>query len=138
MKRILTLTIAVLLVFAFAACGGASAYKDGTYTAESQPDEHGSSATLSITIADGKITAVDWKELSNGKEKGAEYGMTNGKIENQENYDKAQNALKISKTLGDKLIASQDVNKLDGVSGATGSTTTFKTLVEEALAKAKK
>ena len=73
--------------------------KDGTYSVESKADERGNNATLTLTIKEDKITAVDWKELSNGVEKGEDYGKVNGEIKNQENYDKAQAALKISKNL---------------------------------------
>ncbi len=139
MKRILTVVLAVMLLAGLvAACGSSGKYKDGEYSVESKADKYGNNATLKLTIKGDKIVAVDWKELANGVEKGADYGKVNGAIDNQDNYDKAQAALKLSKTFGEKLLAAQDASKIDGVSGASNSLDLFKTLVTEALNKAKK
>jgi len=112
--------------------GSSSAITDGVYTAQSEKDERGNYATVKITVAGGKITAVDWKELtSDGKEKDENYGKQSG----EENYKKAQDALNASKTLGEKLVEVQDVNKIDALTGASNSLKLFKELVNEAFGK---
>ncbi|NSW90833.1 MAG: FMN-binding protein [Firmicutes bacterium] len=138
MRKYLIITFVVLLALVLVSGCSGSKYKDGTWKAESQPDDYGNTALVEITIKDGKITDVVWKEMSNGKEKDEDYGKKDGKIENQENYDKAQKAIKASKTYGDKLVEVQDINKVDAISGATRSHETFVSLVKEALEKAKK
>jgi len=137
MKKHVILTVVFVLIAALMVGCGSSKYKDGTYKAESEPDERGNNAYVEITIKDGKIADVVWKELSNGVEKDENYGKVNGVIENEENYQKAQNALKASKSYAEKLVEVQDINKVDAVSGATHSHELFVKLVKEALNKAK-
>lgn len=61
-----------------------------------------------------------------------------GKESGDENYQKAQNALKSSEQYTKKLVETQNVDKVDAVSGATSSWNQFKEAAKDALAKAKK
>jgi major membrane immunogen (membrane-anchored lipoprotein) len=112
-------------------------YKDGTYTAQSTPDERGAVGELTMTIQQGKITQADYKGIQkDGKIKDADYGKTNGKIENQEFYNKAQHALKAAGTYAPKLLETQNVDKIDSISGATVSYKQFSEATKKALAQA--
>lgn len=136
MKKLLLIFMACVLVVGLLSGCSNRKYKDGEYSVQSEPDKHGNYATLKITVKDDRITTVDWKELTkDGKEKDENYGKNPGGKE--EDYKKAQNALKISKAFSQKLIEKQDVNKIDGVSGATNSFGKFKEMVAQALEKAK-
>ena len=113
-------------------------YKDGTYTAKSSPDERGAVGEIILTIGQGKITQADYKGIQkDGKVKDIDYGKTNGKIENQDFYKKAQQGLKGAMTYGPKLVETQDVDKVDSVSGATLSYKQFSEAGHKALEQAK-
>ncbi len=115
------------------------AYKDGTYTARSSADERGAIGEITITVQQGKITQAEFKGIQkDGKIKDSEYGKTNGKIENQEFYNKAQQAVKGTATYAPKLVAVQDLNKVDAVAGATVSYKQFLEAGQKALAQAPK
>jgi major membrane immunogen (membrane-anchored lipoprotein) len=113
-------------------------YKDGTYTAQSGPDERGSVGEITLTVQGGKIVKADYKGIQkDGKVKDADYGKTNGKIENQEFYKKAQHAVKAAATYAPKLVETQSVDKVDAVSGATVSYKQFVEAEQKALEQAK-
>lgn len=113
-------------------------YKDGTYTGTSSPDERGAVGQITLTIGQGKITQADYKGIQkDGKVKDIEYGKTNGKIENPEFYKKAQQGLKGAMTYGPKLVQTQDLDKVDSVSGATLSYKQFSEAGHKALDQAK-
>ncbi len=138
MKRLLAvLVLAVFSVGLLAGCSGSSstAYKDGEYSAKSDADERGNWGEIKIKVSDGKISEVDFKEFVKG---GAEKDENYGKGGDEVNYKKAQDALKAAKGYAPKLVETQDVDKVDVVSGATSSHTLFKTIANKALEGAKK
>jgi major membrane immunogen (membrane-anchored lipoprotein) len=113
------------------------AYKDGTYTAKSSPDERGAIGEITLVIEKGKITKADYKGImKDGKLKDQDYGKTNGKIENQDFYKKAQNAVKAMASYPVKLVETQSVDSIDAVSGATVSYQQFSETVKMALKQA--
>ncbi|MDR3563952.1 MAG: FMN-binding protein [Negativicutes bacterium] len=113
-------------------------YKDGTYVAKSSPDERGAVGEIAITIEKGKISKTEYKGIQkDGKIKDKEYGMTNGKIENQDYYDKAQLALKATGTYTARLVETQSVAEVDAISGATVSFNQFTEAAKKALGQAK-
>ncbi|AEE95622.1 FMN-binding domain protein [Mahella australiensis 50-1 BON] len=140
MKKVLALTlVAVMALFVLAACssnegtqssGDTSSetitYKDGTYKGQSSKNEHGQYGDIEITIKDGKITDVKYKEImEDGSEK---------TLENDNNYKEAIDAIK---ALPQKLIEVQDPDKVDTISKATGTTDMFKEAAKNALEQAK-
>ncbi|MCX7749526.1 MAG: FMN-binding protein [Clostridia bacterium] len=135
MKKLLAVIISVFLAASLmTGCAkNEAAFKDGDYSAKSDPDERGNYGEMKIKVSDGKIAEVDFKEFTPKGPKDENYGKGN-----EENYKKAQDALKAAKTYGPKLIETQDVEKVDLISGATGSHTLFKDLAKKALEAAKK
>ena len=106
--------------------------KDGTFG-------EGEYSIISITVKDHKITAATFDGfLKDGKRKGEDYGKTNGKIENKVYYNKAQLALKANKTYAEALLQKQELNKVDGISGATLSYKQFFDAAQRALEEAGK
>jgi len=96
--------------------------EDGVYTGKSDKDERGGYGEIKITIADGKITDVEYTEYtSDGKPKTKENGYE---------YEKAMEAFK---ELPKQLIETQNVNEIDDYSGATGTTEKFRTAAKRAL-----
>lgn len=109
-------------------------YKDGIYIGQSVPDQRGNYGKVTLVIKGGRIVSVDFKGyLKDGSVKDENYG----KSSTDENYQKAQTALKGSAVYGPKLVEVQDPAKVDAVSGATNSYNDFKAAVQIALQKAK-
>lgn len=109
----------------------AGVYHDGIYSAVSSiKDERGGSAKVTITISDGKITAVDFLLYDkDGKLKDESYGQNS----NAALYKKAQDSLAKAQEYAEQLIATQDLDQVDAVAGATMNYDLFKNVVQEAL-----
>ena len=70
---------------------------------------------------------------SDGTVKDESYGKESG----EENYKKAQDALENLRQYPEKLVETQNVDKVDAVTGATSSWKQFQEAAKDALAKAK-
>lgn len=131
MKKFLVLALSLTLVLTLAV-GCASedaALEDGTFTAEGEMDDHGWKPVIEILVENGEITAVDYNEVNE------EGGL---KSEDEEYSDSMEGVSGVRpadayEELENALISSQDVDQVDAVSGATGSSETFKALANEAL-----
>lgn len=144
MKKILAIAVAMLAVMGtMASCGGNGgnagneAYKDGTYHAEAKDfDEHGWKEYVNVTVADGKITEVEFDALS--EEDGSK------KTDNQEYKDAYLGAgfdtypADYTEKLEKALIEKQDAAQVDAVAGATHSSDFFKELMKALDANMKK
>lgn len=133
MKKFLVLGLVLTLVLTIAVgCSSNEAkYEDGTYTAESQPDDRGWKGVIEIVVENGEITSVDYDEMNqegSRKSEDEEYAASMKGVSGvspSEAYEQ----------LEDALISRQDVDEVDLVSGATSSAEMFKTLAKEALNK---
>ncbi len=105
-------------------------FKDGIYSAEEAKfDEHGWKAVTTIIVKGGKIERAFYDEINNDKQIKSldqEYA-TNMKKQTKENPLDATTKLSVS------LIKNQDPEKIDAVSGATGTSDRFKNLAKKAL-----
>ena len=127
-----------------AACGGgAASYKDGTYTGQSavwEDNEGGDGngyGVATVTISGGKISACTFETYEpDGTLKDANYGMVNGRIGNQDYYNKAQRALAANADYAEQLVAKGSVAGVDLVSGATISYGEFQEAAQAALDQA--
>ena len=145
MKKFLVLTLTMILVLTIAAgCAPKTetpapapgpnskvAYKDGTYTAKGETDERGWTPEVTIVVKDGKVSEVKYDETRGMyKSEDAEY---------RKNFkdSKGVDLLEIYKQFGENLVVAQSVDKVDTVTGATGSFTNFKALAAEAMEMAK-
>ncbi|HHT65611.1 MAG: FMN-binding protein [Caldicoprobacterales bacterium] len=96
--------------------------EDGVYVGNSEEDDRGNYGEIRITIADEKITDVEFIEYTgDGKPKSAETGYE---------YEEALQAIE---ELPQQLIETQDVDQIDDFSGATGTTEKFRTAAKKAL-----
>ncbi|MBQ9317896.1 MAG: FMN-binding protein [Atopobiaceae bacterium] len=145
MKRnILLGGLAACLALALGACGGSATFKDGTYTGQSavwEDEDEGNGngyGVAEITITDGKISACTFTtyEPDGTKKEGEGYGMVNGKIGNQDYYNKAQRALAANEVYADQLVQNGTLDGVDLVSGATISYSEFQEAVNAALDQA--
>ncbi|EFI41962.1 MULTISPECIES: FMN-binding protein [Peptoniphilus] len=139
------LALLMILIFVLAGCGNNKeqeestiSYKDGEYTAQSDPDDWGGKIVLRLTVKDGKIETCEQDNLdSSGQEKNEEYGKIDGKISNPGLYKIAQGAVEATKEYPNMLIDKQDINKVEVISGATVSHKCFTDAVNRALEDAK-
>lgn len=142
---------AIMIASAFAGCSNngttsettsetASEYKDGVYRAEFAEFDHGYKEYVEITIADGKISAVeadaDSEEGSVKKSADEDYktAMTNG---NKAQGKPETYPSEFYKKLADDLTAKGNVDEVETVAGATNSSASFKKLASAALENAK-
>ncbi len=109
--------------------------KDGTYTAESSRDEKLGKSILTLTIRDKKITDAKFSGYDLfGNEKGEDYGSLTGK--DSADYKKAQVAVKAIKNYPAQLLETQDLYKVDAISGASISYGQFVETAEKILTDA--
>ena len=103
--------------------------EDGTYTGESEVDQRGWKGVVEITVADGRITEVNFDELNeegNRKSEQEEYNQNweaQAGISAQEAYPGYANA----------LIETQDIDEVDVITGATSTFGKFVKAVEDAF-----
>jgi major membrane immunogen (membrane-anchored lipoprotein) len=149
MKKVFVYSLVSLLaVSLLAGCGGSKkstdgkakdtkpvgSYQDGTYHAEfDRKDPRNWIPYVDVTIKDGKITKAyyDYTNESGAKrtdDKSYEQGFSaaNNGMTPRQAFDK----------LGKELTDTQDISKVDAVSGATHSSRNFTKLVPAALEKA--
>ena len=144
MRRTKVLGAAFACALALVACGGSASLKDGTYTGQSavwEDEDEGNGngyGVAEVTITDGKISACTFTtyEPDGTQKQGEEYGMVNGKIGNQDYYNKAQRALAANEVYADQLVQNGTVDGVDLVSGATISYGEFQEAVNNALDQA--
>lgn len=108
--------------------------KDGTYTGKSSEDDFGGHMEVTITVADGKITDTEVKNLQkDGSEKGEDYGKEAG----EEGHKTAQMTLEASQTYGQELTEKGSVEEVEAVTGATQSYNQFVEAANDAINQAK-
>lgn len=96
--------------------------KDGTYEGKTDKDERGNYGIAKITVKDGKITEAEYTEYTE-----------DGKPKSKENGYEYEEGLKAIEELPKQLLETQDIEKIDTYTGATGTTNKFKTAVMNAL-----
>lgn len=108
--------------------------KDGSFKATGKEDERGWTPFVSITVAEGKITAATYDEVSSkafvNKTQDEGYKASFMKVKNVD-------LVAAYAKFGTDLVAAQDITKVDATGGATHSGDNFKALAEEALSQAK-
>lgn len=111
------------------------AAKDGVYIVESSRDAEFGNGTLTLTIKGKKIIAAEFEGFDIfGKVKGEDYGSFAGK--DSDDFRKAQAAVAAIKIYPAQLVETQDLSKVDAISGATISYNQFVETVKRAVAEA--
>ena len=136
-KRILSLVaVAVVSVSVLAGCGSkndSSALKDGKYEVESKAaNDQGYKSTLTMEVKDGKISSVNYDELSDqGTSKKSDEAY-NSKMKEI----KGTNPSEAFPALEADLLKKQSA-EVDAVTNATSSSNTFKSFAAKAIENAK-
>lgn len=111
-----------------------SMLKDGTYTGKSSEDDYGATIEVTVTVADGKISDTEVKNLNaDGSEKGETYGEEAG----EEGHKIAQDTLKASQEYGKELKEKGSVEEVEVITGATQSYDQFVEAANSAIEQAK-
>lgn len=112
-------------------------YKNGNYEAKTDLDSDGFYTTAKVKISNNKIADVQWQIID---QNGRVFDKTYEEVfPDSETYkQQCRNDYKGAITYGPELIKSQDVNKVDLVSGATWSYNKFTKVVSLALKKSEK
>lgn len=98
-------------------------WKDGTYTAKTDTDEHGYYGEIELVIRDARIAEVTYDEKDQeGNPKGENYPYPLGP-ESEDRYE-------------EQLIETQDPEKVDNITGATQTWERFKKTAKDALEQA--
>ncbi len=119
-RLLLVVLVVALAATAFAGCGKKTVYKDGTYVAYSAADSHGSIGEVTLTIASDKFTDVAYVEFT---------------PKSDGNYPYKESVAAVA-AIRAQLIATGDINKVDAVTNATGTSEQMKAAVKNALATA--
>lgn len=117
----------------------ASSYKDGVYDVKTPLDNEKYYTEASVIIQEGKITSVDWTIYDSGHDnKPFDKDYYHVMEQYSDLYvQQAKDDWTGSRDYSDSLIETQDVDKVDAVSGATWTNIKFKEVVEMALNQAK-
>ncbi|HWT73584.1 MAG TPA: FMN-binding protein [Mobilitalea sp.] len=112
----------------------AAIYKDGTYTTQTDPDYEGFYEKATIEVDNGLITSVDWGIYdSTRNDKPFDENYEEVYTGQDEYVEQCRSDWKGSRSYAADLIATQDVTKVDAVSGATWTNKLFKGVVNKAL-----
>lgn len=134
MKALLRLiTLLTALMLTATACGPA-VYRDGVYTARSDPDDRGGWGEVTVTVTNQAIAGIDYRVLDkDGTEKGEDYG----RADNQEFYARAQAAVRAAAEYRRQLQQNPDISRIERISGATISYDQLLQALDRALHQAR-
>ncbi len=114
---------------------GINELNDGVYTGKSSEDDYGATILVTVTLADGKISDTEVKNLNaDGSEKDETYGEEAG----DEGHKIAQDTLKASQEYGKELKEKGSVEEVEAITGATQSYNQFVEAANSALNQAKR
>ena len=126
----------LLAALLLSSCQGSDTYKDGTYRTQfKEPDDHGWTEYVEVTVSGGKFTAVEFDAMNEDGEKKTQ----------DEEYKEAYTGAgyqtypaDYTQKLEDSLLQKQDANNVEMVAGATKSSNSFKELVKALESRMKK
>ncbi len=122
--------VVAVFVFLFAGVTAFAQMKGGKYEAKDAADKQGYAGSIEIVVADGKIVKVDYTEFK-GKDDKKKNNYVNTEMKKRSKISFAEAAAKLEAN----LIASQNPDKVDAVTGATGLSKRFVELAKKALPK---
>ena len=134
MKRMVTIILALLLVAVLTSCGGEDTLQDGYYTAQAAEYSHGWKEYITIMVQDGRIVSVEYNAEN-----------PSGFIKSWDNAY-MQNMLHVNGTYPNEytryyagqLLEGQGKGRIDALTGATSSHSSFQKLAEAVLEQARK
>jgi major membrane immunogen (membrane-anchored lipoprotein) len=142
-RMIACICVSAAVLSILSGCGNKN-YADGTYTGqssvyESEEDEGNGNGygVVTLTIQDHTIVACTFLTYEpDGTLKDEDYGLQDGTVANRDYYNKAQKAIAACEVYAENLVQTNDVKKVDAISGATINYNNFKEAVKDALKQA--
>lgn len=121
MKRIMHSVYILLALSGFCLTGCEPPnYQDGSYEAQSSPDEDGNYGRVKVTLEANRFISVDYQSYNkDGTVKDENYGRDRESSLNKGYYRKAQFAIKQVPVYAKMLLNVQDIDDVDTISGAT-------------------
>lgn len=121
-----------------AASAASAKYKNGVYEVQDKPDGEGYYCKAQVTIANDQIVGVEWNIYDRPRNDRLFDETYEGVFAGNALYQQqCRDDLAGAKTYGATLIKTQDLGKVDAISGATWSNKKFKKIMEMALEQAK-
>jgi major membrane immunogen (membrane-anchored lipoprotein) len=106
---------------------------------ESDEDEGNGNGygVVTLTIQDNTIVSCTYLTYEpDGTLKDEDYGLQDGAVANRDYYNKAQKAIAACDVYAEDLVETNDLKKVDAVSGATINYKNFEEAVKDALKQA--
>lgn len=134
MKRILRLTLLVLMMVPLVACGNKTELQDGYYTAQAAQFSHGWKEYITIMVKGGTIVSVEYNaENPSGFIKSWDNAYMQNMLHVTGTYPNAYTRFYASQLLDD-----QNGDSIDALSGASSSHVSFQMLAAAVLEQARK
>lgn len=134
MKRILRLTLLVLMMVPLVACGNKTELQDGYYTAQAAQFSHGWKEYITIMVKGGTIVSVEYNaENPSGFIKSWDNAYMQNMLHVTSTYPNAYTRFYASQLLDD-----QNGDSIDALSGASSSHVSFQMLAAAVLEQARK
>ena len=134
MKRMVTIILALLLVAVLTSCGGEDTLQDGYYTAQAAEYSHGWKEYITIMVKDGSIVSVEYNaENPSGFIKSWDNAYMQNMFHVNGTYPN-----EYTRYYAGQLLEGQGKGRIDALTGATSSHSSFQKLAEAVLEQARK
>ena len=134
MKRILCLTLLLLMMVLLTACKSQTGLRDGYYTAQAAEFSHGWKEYITIMVKGGSIVSVEYNaENSSGFIKSWDNAYMQNMLHSNGTYPN-----EYTRYYAGQLLEGQGEGVIDAISGATSSHSTFQMLAQAVLEQARK
>jgi major membrane immunogen (membrane-anchored lipoprotein) len=108
-------------------------YKNGDYEGQTKIDYEGYHAFAQIKVAGGYIDRVDWGIFDNNRKRNFDSTYEEVYAGNALYQQQCRDNIVGMEAFGPKLIGTQDIDKVDGITGATWCYNKFKEVVKITL-----
>ena len=133
MKRILCLTLLLLMMVPLTACGSQTGLRDGYYTAQAAEFSHGWKEYITIMVKGGSIVSVEYNaENASGFIKSWDNAYMQNMLHSNGTYPN-----EYTRYYASQLLEGQGQGQIDALSGASSSWGSFQKLSEAVLEQAR-
>lgn len=133
MKRILCLTLLLLMMVLLTACKSQTELRDGYYTAQAAEFSHGWKEYITIMVKGGSIVSVEYNaENSSGFIKSWDNAYMQNMLHSNGTYPN-----EYTRNYAGQLLEKQQADSIDALSGASSSCGSFQKLAAAVLEQAK-
>ena len=113
-------------------------YKDGVYSNSLEKDYEGYETTAITKVENGKIVSIDWKIYDTNNKRFFDSTYEEVFKGNDTYIQQCRDNMVGVRKFGPQLLQTQDIDKVDAITGATWCYNKFKEVAKKALVEAKK